>query len=610
MMMRRDKQRFLSGAVVLVLASTLGACASVPGAVPETYDVVIQGGTVYDGSGGAPYVGDVALEGDRIAYVGRPGQVRGERVIDARGKAVSPGVINMLSWATDSLIADGRGLSDLKQGVTLEVFGEGWSMGPLTPEMKAEVIREQGDIRFPVEWTSLGEYLAHLERLGVSPNVASFVGATTVRIHELGEKDVDPTPEQLTRMRGLVRSAMEEGALGVGSSLIYAPASYAETPELTALVEEAGQCGGMYITHMRSEADRLLEAVDETVEIARRAGAPAEIYHLKMAGKGNWGKLDQVIERVERARAAGVRISANMYTYTAAATGLDAAMPTWVQDGGVLAWIARLKEPAIRARVVQEMRGPGENWENLYWHAGGAENVLLVGFKNEAFKPLTGKSLAEIARLRGVSPEDAAIDLVIEDGSRVGTVYFLMSEENVKRQVGLPWMSFGSDSGAVAAEGVFLKSRNHPRGYGNVARLLGKYVREERATTLPEAIRRLTSLPASHLGLRERGALKPGYFADVVVFDPATVKDHATFENPHQYATGVHEVFVNGTQVLKGGEHTGAKPGRVVRGRAWKGWPDGGCRTSAADWAWSLPDRTDAFLPAGLRNVVRRFSRF
>ncbi|HEX8821399.1 MAG TPA: hypothetical protein VF794_15845, partial [Archangium sp.] len=466
---------------------------------------MIQGGILYDGSGGEPYVGDVAIEGERIAYVGRPGQVRGETVIDARGKAVSPGFINMLSWATESLIADGRGMSDLKQGVTLEVFGEGWSMGPLTPEMKAEVLRAQGDIRFPVPWTSLGEYLAHLEHSGVSPNVASFVGATTVRIHELGEKDVDPTPEQLGRMRGLVRSAMEEGALGVGSSLIYAPASYAETPELTALVEAAGQCGGMYITHLRSEADRLLEAVDETLEIARRSGAPAEIYHLKMAGKANWGKLDQVIERIERARAAGVRVSANMYTYTAGATGLDAAMPTWVQEGGEQAWIARLKEPEIRARVVQEMRAPGENWENLYWHAGGPENVLLIGFKNEALKPLTGKSLAEVARMRGVSPEDAAIDLVIEDGSRVGTVYFLMSEENVKRQVGLPWMSFGSDSGAFAPEGVFLKSKNHPRGYGNVARLLGKYVREERATTLPEAIRRLTSLPAAHLGLRERG---------------------------------------------------------------------------------------------------------
>ena len=543
---------------------------------PLAYSVVISGGTIYDGSGGAPYVGDVAIKGDRIVYVGPHAPGRAVRVVDASGKAVSPGFINMLSWATESLIADGRGLSDTAQGVTLEVMGEGNSMGPLSPEMKRLEVSRQGDIKYPIRWTTLGQYLDYLQKKGITPNVASFVGATTVRVHELGEKDVDPTPAQLDRMRALVRQAMKEGALGVGSSIIYAPASYAETPELIALTTEAGKCGGMYISHMRSEGNKLLESIDELIEISRASGAPAEIYHFKQAGQPNWGKLDAAIAKVEGARASGQRITADMYTYPAGATGLDAAMPTWVQSGGLEAWITRLKDPAVRERLIKEMRTPSNDWENLLLLAGSPDRVLLISFKNPKLKPLTGKTLAEVAKMRGKSAEETAMDLVIEDGSRVGTVYFLMSEDNIKREAGLPWMGLGSDEASEAPEGVFLKSSSHPRAYGNVARFLGHYVRDQKAATLPDAIRRLTSQPATNLGIRQRGSLKPGYYADVVVFDPATVQDHATFEKPKQLATGVRDVFVNGIQVWRNGKHTGAKPGRFVRGPGWTGWPGGG----------------------------------
>lgn len=545
----------------------LSACAATPHSAPG-YDVVIRGGTLYDGSGAPPVVGDVAIEGDRIVAVGEVAG-KGRTEVSARGMAVAPGFINMLSWATESLIADPRSMSDIKQGVTLEVMGEGWSMGPVNAAMKAQETARQGDIRYAIEWTTLGDYLTFLEERGIATNVASFVGAATVRVHELGEGDVDPTPEQLDRMRALVRQAMNEGALGVGSSLIYAPGSYAETGELVALTREAAQCGGMYISHMRSEGDRLLEAVDELIEISRRSGASAEIYHLKMAGRDNWDKLGAVVARVEAARAAGQRITADMYTYTAGATGLDAAMPTWVQADGLEAWIERLKDPAIRARVAAEMKQPGKDWENLYLGAG-ADKMILTGFKSDALKPLTGKTLAEVARMRGKSPEETAMDLVVEDGSRVGTVYFLMSEDNVRAQIKLPWMSFGSDAASQATEGVFLKSGAHPRTYGNFARLLGHYVRDEQLISLSEAVRRLTTLPATNLGIAERGALKPGYFADVVVFDPAKVADRATFEQPHQYSVGVRDVFVNGVAVLRNGEHSGATPGRAVRGAGWK----------------------------------------
>jgi N-acyl-D-amino-acid deacylase len=560
-----------SAALALI---TVGFVAS-SAAPPPDYGVLIKGGTIYDGSGRAPYVGDVAIKGDRIVCVGRCDGTAA-REVDATGKAVSPGFINMLSWATESLIADGRGLSDTVQGVTLEVMGEGNSMGPLNPEMKRLALQRQGDIKYSIRWTTLGQYLEYLQKKGITPNVASFIGATTVREYELGEKDVDPTPAQLTKMRALVRQAMKEGALGVGSSLIYAPASYAETPELIAITSEAGKCGGMYISHMRSEGNKLLEAIDELIAISRESGAPAEIYHFKQGGEPNWGKLDAAIAKVEAARKSGLRITADMYTYPAGATGLDAAMPTWVQSGGLEAWIKRMKDPATRARLVKEMRTPSNDWENLLLLAGSPDRVLLISFKNPKLKPLTGKTLAEVARMRGKNPEETAMDLVIEDNSRVGTVYFLMSEDNIKREAALPWMGLGSDEASEAPEGVFLKSSSHPRAYGNVARFLGHYVRDENATTLQDAVRRLTSQPATNLGIRNRGWLAPGYYADVVVFDPARVQDHATFEKPKQLATGVDDVFVNGVQVLKDGQHTGAKPGRFVRGPGWTGWPGGG----------------------------------
>ena len=556
----------------LAAAALLAACTAQTARTPETYDVVIRGGTIYDGSGGASFVGDVGIEGDRIAYVGPATPVRGEREVDARGLAVAPGFINMLSWSTESLIQDPRSQSEIRQGVTLEVMGEGWSMGPLNDEMKRLAVSRQQDIRYPIEWTSLGQYLEHMERRGIAPNIASFVGATTVRIHELGERDVDPNPEQLERMRALVRQAMNEGAMGVGSSLMYAPASFAETDELVALVTEAGRCGGMYISHMRSEGDDILASIDELVEISRRSGAPAEIYHLKVAGRHNWPLYDQVIRRIEAARASGLRITADMYTYPAGATGLYAAMPLWVQDGGHEAWVARLRDPAIRARVAAEMRAPGRGWENLFYGAG-PDGIILAQFRNPALRQYIGKTLGEVARLRGTTPEETAMDLVVEDNSRVGAIYFLMSEDNVTREVALPWVSFGSDAGSIAPEGLFLNSNPHPRAYGTFARLLGRYVRDERVIPLQEAVRRLTSLPASNLGITERGTLRQGYFADLAIFDPATIADRATFAEPHQYAVGMRHVFVNGVQVLADGEHTGATPGRAVRGRGYQRCP-------------------------------------
>jgi N-acyl-D-amino-acid deacylase len=563
------RARLLSAAGVF-LAACSAATVTQRSTPTVEYDLVIRNGTIYDGSGGAPIRGDVAINDDTIAAVGVLAGSKGRTEIDVAGRAVAPGFINMLSWATESLIEDGRALSDIRQGVTLEVFGEGWSMGPLTDEMKREMVELQGDIKFDVRWTTLGEYLDYIVDRGVSPNVASFVGATTVRIHELGHEDRAPTPEELERMRALVRQAMQEGALGLGSSLIYAPAFYAKTDELIALAQAAAPYGGMYISHMRSEGNRLLEAVDELITIAREAGVPAEIYHLKAAGTENWDKLDDVLAKVEAARAAGIRITADMYTYTAGATGLDAAMPPWVQEGGYKAWAARLKDPAIRARVRREMTTPTDEWESLYLATGSPEKILLIGFKNDSLKPLTGKTLAEVAAMREKSPEETAMDLVIEDGSRVGTVYFLMSEDNVRRQVALPWVSFGSDAEAPAPEGVFLKSSTHPRAYGNFARLLGRYVRDEGIISLEAAVHRLTGLPARNLNIQRRGLLQRGYFSDVVVFDPRRVQDHATFDKPHRLATGVVHVWVNGTQVLRDGEHTGAMPGRVVRGPGWK----------------------------------------
>jgi len=539
---------------------------------PPEHQVVLKGGTIYDGSGGAPYVGDLAIDGDTISAIVSYGEssanagLHGVVEIDVAGMAVSPGFINMLSWANESLLEDGRGESDLLQGVTLVVMGEGWSMGPLNNAMKAEMLEDQGDIKFDVAWTSLGGYLDYLVERGVSPNVASFVGATTVRIHELGYEDRAPTPEELERMTSLVRAAMEEGAVGLGTSLIYAPAFYADTDELIALAAAAGEYGGMYISHIRSEGNAILAAVDELITIAREANVPAEIYHLKAAGKENWPRLDEVIRKVDAARAEGLKITADMYTYTAGATGLDAAMPPWVLDGGYEALFERLRDPATRRRIARAIVTPTDEWENLYLAAGSPDRVLLTEFKNEALKPLTGKTLAEVAGVRNEPPAEVIMDLVLEDQTRVGTVYFMMSEDNVKKQIRLPWVSFGSDAGSMAPAPPFNLSNTHPRAYGNFARLLGKYVREEQVIPLEEAVHRLSGLPAANLELDHRGLIEPGMFADVVAFDPVTIADRATYEAPHQYAVGMRHVFVNGVQVLRDGEHTGATPGRALWG--------------------------------------------
>lgn len=557
------KSRLLS-----LLFVTVAACTE---PTPE-YELILRNGTIYDGSGTAPITGDLAISGDTIAAIGKLDRARARREIDVHGMAIAPGFINMLSWANESLIEDGRSQSNIRQGVTLEVFGEGRTMGPMSDSMKSLALQQQGDIKYDIGWTTLGESLEFLERKGISTNVASFIGATTVRIHELGYENRAPNRAELTRMRALVRQAMEEGALGVGSSLIYAPAFYAKTPELIALAQEASQYGGLYISHMRSEGDRLLEAVDELVAIARAADIPAHIYHLKAAGESNWGKLDTAIAKVEAARASGLSITADMYTYTAGATGLNAAMPPWVQEGGLRAWIERLMDPEIRARVIEEMTTPTDEWESLYLAAGSPERIVLSGFRQDSLRHYTGKTLAAVAALRGTTPVETALDLVIADDSRVGTVYFLMSEENVRKIIQLPWVAFGSDAASIAPAGAFLNSSPHPRAYGNFARLLGKYVREEKLITLEEAIRKLTMFPATTLKLRKRGMLSRGYYADVVVFDPAKIRDNATFERPHQFATGMQHVFVNGVQVLNNGEHTGATPGRAVRGPGWLGW--------------------------------------
>jgi N-acyl-D-amino-acid deacylase len=563
--------RTVSGLLLAAIA-VLAGCATTHTPEPAArFDLIVRNGVVYDGSGAEGRRADVGINGDRVAALGDLSGATALREIDARGQAVAPGFINVLSWANESLLVDGRGLSDLKQGVTLEIFGEGESGGPLTEAMKQEIRKQQRDYRYDIDWTTFGEYLESLVRRGVSPNVASFVGATTVRVHVLGEGDRDPTPAELARMQELVRQAMGEGALGVGSSLIYAPAFFAETPELIALAQAAAESGGGYISHVRNESHRLEEAIGELIEITRAAGGHGEAYHLKAAGEANWGRMAGAIAMIEQARAAGLPVTADMYTYTAGATGLDAAMPLWVQAGGLDAWVARLRDPALRARVIADMKNPPPGEENFYRTAGSPERVKFIGFKNERLKPLTGKTLAEVMALRGTDAENTMVDLVIEDHSRVNTVYFLMSEDNVRLGIAQPWVSFGSDAAALAPEGVFLKASTHPRAYGNFARLLGKYVREEQVLTLGEAIRRLTQLPAENWKLEGRGCIDPGCFADVVVFDPATIADRATFDDPQQYAVGVWHVLVNGVPAISDGEHTGAKPGRVVRGPGWAG---------------------------------------
>ena len=535
-------------------------------AEPAKFDVLIRNGIVYDGSGGEGRVADVALRGDRIAGVGDFKDASARLTIDARGLVVAPGFINMLSWSNESLIADGRSQSEIRQGVTTEIMGEGESMGPVNDRVREKMLREQKDIHYQVTWNTLAEYLHYLEKRGVSCNVASFIGATTIREYVVGFEDKPPTAQQLEKMRTLVRQEMEAGALGIGSSLIYPPAFYAKTPELIELCKVAAQYQGKYISHMRSEGNHLLEAFDELLTISREAHIPAEIYHIKAAGQSNWPKLDTLLGRIEAARKEGLNITADMYTYTAAGTGLDASLPPWTEDGGYPALFKRLRDPTLRKKIAAEVKTPSDNWENYYLAAGSPDRILLVGFKSEKLKPLTGKTLAEVAKMRGKDPIETLMDLIAEDESRIDTLYFVMSEENVRKKLLKPWISFGSDEASQAPEGVFLKSHPHPRAYGNFARLLGKYVREEKLVSLGEAVRRLSALPASNLGLDHRGLLKEGMFADVVVFDPRTIADRATFAEPQQYAIGMKHVFVNGTQVLKDGEHTGATPGRALSG--------------------------------------------
>lgn len=558
----------------IALLGCLALLAACSGGEDEVvYDLILTDGMIYDGSGNLPFRANIAIKDDKIAAIGALGQAKARQRISVRGHAIAPGFINMLSWANVPLLIDGRAESDIRQGVTLEIFGEGWSMGPWSEEMKAERLRRQGDLKYDIEWTTLGEYLEHLERRGVSVNVGSFVGATTLRIHEIGYEDRKATAEELAAMQELTRQAMRDGAFGVGSSLIYAPANFADTDELVALAQAAGEYGGIYISHIRSESAQLLEAVDELIEIAARAGVPAEIYHLKASGEPNWRKLYDVFNRVRAARSRNIKITANMYTYPASSTGLNAAMPLWVQEGGHQAWVERLKDPEIRARVIAEMMTPTPDGSNRFLEPG-PDKILLIGFKSEALKPLIGKTVAQAAAMRGTGLAETAIDLVVEDDSRVDVVYFSMSEDNIRRKVEQEWITFGSDAGAYSAEGVFLKSNVHPRAYGNFARVLGKYSRDEGIIPLEQAIMRLTSQPAENVGIRNRGRIREGFYADLVVFDPDSVRDHATFEDPHRYASGVIHVFVNGEHVLNGGEHTGATPGRVVRGPGWSGWAE------------------------------------
>ncbi|MGY8887349.1 MAG: N-acyl-D-amino-acid deacylase family protein [Flavobacteriales bacterium] len=550
----------------LLLSLVIFSCSS-----PNNYDILIKNGTIADGSGSPTYIGSVGVNADTIAAVGKL-KATGTVEIDATGLVVAPGFINVLSWATESLIEDGMSLSDIMQGVTLEVFGEGWSMGPLNGDLKKklQLPTAQGDIKYDIDWNSLDEYLQSLTKRGISPNVASFIGATTVRINHIGYEDRAPTDQELISMQNMVKEAMEGGALGVGSSLIYAPAFYSTTEELIALCKIASDYDGLYISHMRSEGNRLLQSVDELIRIADEADIRAEIYHLKMGGKENWNKYDEVVRKIDSARTAGLKITTNMYTYVAGATGLDASMPPWVQEGGYEKWAERLKKPKIRKRVLKEMKTQTDKWENLMAAAGNSDNLLLVGFENDSLRHYTGKTLTEIAKIHGKSPEETAIDMVIADGSRVGTVYFLMSEENLKKQIALPYMSFGSDAASQAPEGVFLNSNAHPRAYGNFSRLLGKYVRNEQIISIEEAVRKLTSLPASNLKIKKRGSLIKGFFADLAIFNPETIQDHATFTDPHQLSNGMIHVLVNGKQVLENGDHTGAMPGRVVRGPGYK----------------------------------------
>jgi N-acyl-D-amino-acid deacylase len=529
------------------------------------FDVLIRGGTVYDGTGKAPRPADVGIRGDKIVLIGDLSTAFAKVVVDARGLAVAPGFINMLSWSCDSLLADGRGQSEIRQGVTTQIMGEGNSWGPVNDAIKKRMKADQTDIKYDIEWNTLGDYLYFLQRKGVSQNVASFLGAATVREYVIGLENKKPTAEQMEQMRKLVEREMRDGALGIGSALEYAPAYYADTEELIEMCKVAAKYKGKYITHMRSEGVRLLEGIDEAIRICRAAGIPTEIYHLKAAGKANWKKMDEAIAKIEAARREGLTLTADMYGYTAGAAQLSACIPPWAMEGGEIVMRRRLRDTDVRKRIIDDIRNKTD-WPNFYANAGSADNVLLIGFRKDELKPLQGKTLAEVAKMRNKDPLEVLLDLLVEDDSAISTAYFITAEENIRKLMPLPWISFGSDEAAQAPEGVFLKAMPHPRAYGNFARVLGKYVREEKLLSLEEAIRKMTSLPATNMGLDRRGKLEGGYFADVVVFDPKTIIDRATYDKPHQYAIGVKHVLVNGVQVLKDGEHTDAKPGRALWG--------------------------------------------
>lgn len=546
----------------LVMIFSLTACEE-----QHSHDIIITNGMIYDGTGSESHEGDIAIRDGRITHVGSlPEEISASEVINAGGLAVSPGFINMLSWAGEPLIEDGRSMSNIKQGVTLEVMGEGTSMGPLNDRLALIMENDQTDIQYDVTWRTLNGFLEHLVNRGVSTNVASFVGATTVRMNVLGRDDITPTPGELNRMQELVREAMEDGAMGLSSALIYAPAWYADTEELSALADAAAEYNGLYATHLRSEGDRLTEAVNEMLQITQETGIASHIHHLKAAGTENRQKLDEVIDSVENAQDAGYDISSNMYLYTAAATRLSAVIPPWAREGGRQDMLERFQNPVTRKRILAEMESDETEWENFLQMVNSPGDITLTGFRTEEMQRFVGWTLAEAARAYGRSPAETVLELIAEDNYTINAVFHLMSEENVQKKVQLPWMTFGSDSGSMAAEGVFLNRRPHPRAYGNFARLLGRYVREEGLLSLEEAVHRLTGFPAGLLGIdQERGRLEEGYYADIVIFDPEEIRDHATYDNPHQYASGVMHVLVNGVSVLTGGEHTGALPGQVVR---------------------------------------------
>jgi N-acyl-D-amino-acid deacylase len=536
-------------------------------AMAEQYDLLIRGGSVFDGSGGEPVQVDIGVIGDRIAAVRLLPDAQAGTLIDASGLAVAPGFINMLSHSYHSLLQDPRSLGELSQGVTTQVFGEGHSMGPLTPEMQAQMRREQGDAPFDVPWTSLAGYLEYAESRGISQNIASYIGATTLRVYAVGWADRAATPDELDLMRGLVREEMSAGALGIGSSLIYPPAFFASTEELIELCRAAAPFSGKYISHMRNEGDHLLEAIDELIRVGHEAGVPAEIYHLKAAGTSNWAKMEPAIQKIELARASGERVTADMYTYTAGATGLSNCIPPWFHEGGPERLYERLGDAEVRSQIRAAIEGNGDAWENFYRGTGGPDGILILGVRRPENRRYQGKTLAEVAAMDGVDPIEALMNLVQRDRSRVSTAYFLMSEENVRTQIARPWVSFGSDARSTAPEGAFLNSSTHPRAYGNFARLLGKYVRDEGVISLPEAIRRLSRLPADNLELDRRGRIEAGYFADLVVFDPEQIEDRATYAEPHQFSVGVRDVVVNGAPALRGGAFSGELNGRALYGR-------------------------------------------